>query len=39
MVLGFHHYARSLIKVVAEEDTELDIELAIPIGEFEELGY
>lgn len=30
---------KNKIKVVAEKDTKLDIELSIPMGEFEELGY
>ena len=30
---------KNRIKVVAGKDTKLDIELVIPIGEFEELGY
>ncbi len=30
---------KNRIKVVAGKDTRLDIELSIPIGEFEELGY
>lgn len=30
---------KNRIKIVAGEDTKLDIELSIPIGEFEELGY
>ena len=30
---------KNRIKVVAAKDTKLDIELSIPIGEFEELGF
>ena len=30
---------KNRIKVVAGKDTKLDIELSIPIGEFEELGF
>ncbi len=30
---------KNRIKVVAGKDTKLDIELSIPMGEFEELGY
>lgn len=30
---------KNRIKIVVGKDTKLDIESAIPIGEFEELGY